>query len=235
MREWSERHIRELVRQEYNRMGGGDDYFERLNDLLTHPNLGSRYTIDMLDNVVSAIEINSDFDIDNFTLENFTAPALTSAARARLTTDEAYIYDAQIAGKTFFKAHLVGTFKHNYLLSTGGLTEFYQLPNFYVTSDSITNDYRFPAFLSLVDLLSYEPDNDTYYGYCYYLTDKNNSSRKIKFFHSGDIWAHPEIGPSFSVEWASGGPYYYTAGRMPFEYDTFIYRGDLYYIYKKTL
>lgn len=234
MREWSERHIRELVRQEYNRMGGGDDYFERLNGLLTNLNMGSHYTIDILDNVVSAIEINSDFDIDDFTLENFTAPALTSAARARLTTDEAHIYDAQIAGKTFFKAHLVGTFRHNYLLSTGGLTEFYQLPNFYETR--LRSNDRFPAFLSLGDLLSYEPDNDTYYGYCYYLKDKNNSSRKIKFFNNpGMALLRPDIGPRFFVEWASGGPYYYTAGRMPFEYDTFIYRGDLYYIYKKTL
>lgn len=235
MREWSERHIRELVKQEYNRMGGGgDDYFERLDDLLTQLNIGSQYTIDMLDDVVSAIEINSDFDIDNFTLENFTAPALTSAARARLTTDEAYIYDAQIAGKTFFKAHLVGTFRHNYLLSNGGLADFYQLPDFYTTSYSITNDYRFPAFLSLRDLLSYEPDNDMFYGYCYYLTDKNNSSRKIKFFNNPGLW-RPDIGPKFYVEWASGGPYYYPAGNMPFEYDTFIYRGDLYYLYKKTL
>lgn len=234
MREWSERHIRELVRQEYNRMGGsGDDYFERLNDLLTNLNMGSQYTIDILEDVVSAIEINSDFDIDNFTLENFTAPALTSTARARLTTDEAYIYDAQIAGKTFFKAHLVGTFRHNYLLSNGGLADFYQLPNAYEVTFN-TND-RFPAFLRLGDVLSYEADDNMPYGYDYYLTDKNNSSRKIKFFHSGDIWAHPEIGPSFSVEWASGGPYYYTNGMMPFEYDTFIYRGDLYYIYKKTL
>lgn len=235
MREWSERHIRELVRQEYNRMGGsGDDYFERLNDLLTHLNMGSHYTIDILEDVVSAIEINSDFDINDFTLENFTAPALTTAARARLTNDEAHIYDAQIAGKTFFKAHLVGTFRHKYLLSTGGLTEFYQLPNFYKTRDSATNDYRFPAFLSLGDLLSYEPDNDMPYGYCYYLKDKNNSSRKIKFFNNPGLW-RPDIGPKFFVKWASGGPYYYTAGRMPFEYDTFIYRGDLYYIYKKTL
>lgn len=232
MREWSERHIRELVRQEYNRMGGGDNYLERLNDLLTHLNMGSQYTIDILEDVVSAIEINADFDIDDFTLENFTAPALTTAARARLTTDEAYIYDAQIAGKTFFKAHLVGTFRHNYLLSNGGLAEFYQLPNFYVTR--LNSNDRFPAFVSLGDLLSYEPDNDTYYGYCYYLTDKNNSSRKIKFFGNPGLW-RPDIGPKFFVEWASGGPYYYANGMMPFEYDTFIYRGDLYYIYKKTL
>lgn len=233
MREWSERHIRELVKDEYNRMGGGgDDYFERLNDLLIHLDMGSQYTIDILDGAASVIQINSDFDIDDFTLELFTAPPLTTATRARLTNYEAFTYDSHISGKTFFKAHLVGTFRHNYLLSNGGLADFYPLPNFCVIS--LNSKDRFPVFLSLVDLLSYEPDDNMFYGYCYYLTDKNNSSRKIKFFNSPGLW-RPSIGPKFYLEWASGGPYYYDYGQMPFEYDTFIYRGDLYYIYQKTL
>lgn len=232
MREWSERHIRELVRQEYNRMGGGDDYFGRLDDLLLHFHADSQYTIDMLDGAVSAIEINSSFSIDNHTLELFTAPPLTTATRARLTNDEAFTYDSLISGKTFFKAHLVGTFRHNYLLSNGGLADFYQLPNAYETS--LNSNDRFPAFLSLGDILPYETDDNMFYGYDYYLTDKNNSSRKIKFFNNPNLW-RPSIGPGFYLEWASGGPYYYNYGQMPFEYDTFIYRGDLYYLYQKTL
>lgn len=142
MREWSERHIRELVKQEYNRMGGGAKY----NDLRETVRNYVNYTL-LRDNIeymlynyfiwkngewgVSA-RTDMEFKIETATVDLFQIPELTDAQRTQISTayGSTFLnhYDNFLKNTYFYKAHIEGYFKHNYLYTGSNLIAFYYVP-----------------------------------------------------------------------------------------------------------
>ena len=143
MREWSERHIRELVRQEYNRMGGGDGKFFDLRETVRNY---IKYTL-LRDNVQRMLDsyliwkngewgiaarTDMEFRIETATVELFQIPELTDAQREQIITAYGSDFDLHytnfMRNTFFYKAHIEGYFKHNYLYTGSNLIAFYYVP-----------------------------------------------------------------------------------------------------------
>lgn len=159
MREWSERHIRELIKDEYKRLGGGGDC-SKYDDLREVIRNYVNYTL-MRDSIeallngyrVSKIGVDglqlSDYRIDlTFLIESADielcyVPILTQAQRAQvsasLTTSELSHYD-DITNRYFYKANLAGYFQHNFLGQTT-LPAFYEMPAVTVQTNSSSGYY----------------------------------------------------------------------------------------------
>ena len=148
MREWSERHIRDLVEKEYKRLNGGAGNV-KYNNLRSVVRNYIEYTL-MRDNITSLLsgyriacygvegiaisEARTDllFLIDSVNVELFQVPELTDEQESQVTSAYGASFLASyldMQNQYFYKAHIGGSFKHNYLSTTEpNLRGFYFMP-----------------------------------------------------------------------------------------------------------
>lgn len=252
MREWSERHIRELIKDEYKRLGGGaSGMAEYIADQLDNNLSGtimSAYAVPGISR--NDVVIDSEFHIDEATdkVEIFQIPSLTSAqeTQAQSSFGSEWVENyKEYTGTYFFKVHLSGYFQHSYLKPSSGLDSFYYFPNLCSRQPASGTIYDTPLshnskhittpplYVTLSDILPME--GDPVHGIRnFILTDKNHSNRQLKFVRTAGIPYGPTPNGYYDITWVTGGPYqdYGALGKLYFEYDTFIYAQDFYYIYK---
>jgi hypothetical protein len=240
MRDWSERHIRELIKDEYKRLGGGGNLEEMLENV--------RYLLNSCDVDAyyppgSTIRIDAHFhvDDDNTTVDYFSPQVLTAAqeeqVRTALGAEVLNDYKEYLSRSTYFKAHVEGYFEHRFLSpSYPEVEDFYYILNRSISDreviyqPKVIREFR-SACLKLTDVLPMQRVNDLR-NYIYILQDANHTNRNIIFEErSGIPLGNDAIKPS----WENGISYRdYSTGRMEFAYDTFLYDQSAYVVYKEV-
>lgn len=131
MRDWSERHIRELVRSEYKRMNGGSSQLDELLDLMIADEILianevfkraansylSRYTIQHMYDYTNYV--NAEFKLTGapnaqLVYVDFTESELRTVANTLGTTVLDWIND-NLQHRYFIKVNITGYFRHRYL------------------------------------------------------------------------------------------------------------------------